>query len=114
MLTALLVGEGYDVSVTHDPKSALDIARLRAPDAVFSSLVFHDMHGFQLCRQLRAWPETASKLIVALTGFAAIGVEEAVAEAGFDKYLLKPVNLEVLLSLLDTLKDAPGGVLCGA
>ena len=104
LLEMLFVGQGYTVSCAREPAEALELVKTMVPDAIFSSLVFAGMNGFELCRHLRAMPETATKFIVALTGFTADGVEETILDAGFDRYLLKPVNMLFLLSLLDTLK----------
>lgn len=106
LLQTLFFSQGYTVSCAREPFEALNLVKPKVPDAIISSLVFEDMDGFELCRQLRAMPETASKLIVALTGLWSSGIEEAILSAGFDRYLLKPVNIEFLLSLLDTL-NAP-------
>lgn len=99
----LLATRGYTVSAAKRASEALDHAG-DAPDAVFSSLVFRDMNGFDLCRKLRALPGTANSLIVALTGYSETGIEDKVMEAGFDAYLLKPVKLQALLDLLEPLQ----------
>jgi CheY-like chemotaxis protein len=99
--TTLFESQGFDVSAASSACEALDHARHTPVAAVFSSLVFRDMGGFDLCRQLRAMPDTADSLIVALTGYSESGIEEKVKEAGFDAYLLKPVRLQTLLALVE-------------
>lgn len=98
-------GAGYTVSATTEPVKALEMVKLKIPDAIFSSIFFYGMDGFELCRQLRAMPETVATMIVALTGYSENGIEEKIEKAGFDKYLLKPVSIHVLLSLLAALKE---------
>lgn len=61
------------------------------------------MDGFELCQRLRAAPATSHSLIVALIGYSEDGIEAKVKEAGFDRYLLKPVSIELIISLLDDL-----------
>lgn len=95
----LFASQGFTVSAARRASEAIDHAG-RAPDAVFSSLVFRDMSGFDLCRRLREMPGTANSLIVAVTGYSETGIEDKVTEAGFDAYLLKPVKLQALLALL--------------
>lgn len=104
LLQTLFLSAGHTVTCARGPAEALELVKFTAPDAIFSALVFESMDGFELCRQLRAMPETACKFIVALTGLWSTGVEEAVLSAGFDRYLFKPVNMQFLLSLLDTVK----------
>jgi len=105
VLEALFVSQGYTVSCARDPAQALELVPLKVPDVIFSSLVFVNTHGFELCRQLRALPETSDKFIVALTGYSDDNLEKAILDGGFDKYLPKPVSLEVLLSILKPLHD---------
>lgn len=79
------------------------MAEAGPPNTIFTSLVFADMGGIELCRRLRAMPGTSHSLIVAPTGYSENGIEKRVKDAGFDHYLLKPVSLEVIISLLDAL-----------
>lgn len=101
----LFVSQGYAVSCARHPAEALELVLVEMPDVIFSSLVFMGMHGFELCRRLRALPETSDKFIVALTGYSDDNIETEILDAGFDKYLPKPVSLEVLLSLLKPLES---------
>jgi len=105
LFITLFKGAECTVSAACEPVEALDMVKQQVPDVVFSSIVFKDMDGFELCRRLRAMPETASTMIVALTGHSENAIEEKIAVAGFDKYLLKPVSIYVLLSLLDRIKE---------
>lgn len=103
LFTTLLTAYGAKVSVASDAHAALAIATSNPPQAVFSSIVFHDMDGFELCRRLRARTETCESLIVALTGYSENKIEEKIRAAGFDRYLLKPVSIHVVISLLETI-----------
>lgn len=102
LFTAVFTSQGHTVSVAREPLEAFEKAQTKPPGAIFSSIVFDEMDGFELCRQLRRMPEVSDILIVALTGYSENGIEAKVRDAGFDKYLLKPVSIHVLLSLLDT------------
>ena len=104
LIATLLRNEGYAVSAVGGALPALQRARVAAPDAVISSLVFGDLDGLELCRRLRAMPHMAHALIVALTGYATAGIREMAREAGFDSYLLKPVSVHTLLDLLASYK----------
>lgn len=104
LFPVLLVRLGYTVDTTARPTEALEIVKKKVPDVILSSLVFQGMDGFELCRQLRAISELADKTIVAITGYSAKGVREEATNAGFDEFLLKPVDIEVLLSLLGSVK----------
>lgn len=103
LLTTLLTAYGVSVSVVAQASDALALAEAKPPNAIFTSLVFADMDGFELCQRLRTAPTTPHSLIVALTGYSEDGIEDRVKDAGFDRYLLKPVSIEVIISLLDDL-----------
>ena len=102
LISTLLQAHGHTVGMAHDGASALQQVAIQTPHAVFASLVFADMDGFALCRRLRALPATSASLIVALTGYSESGIQERVAQAGFDSYLLKPVSVLTLLSSLES------------
>lgn len=104
LMTTLLQGQGYTVSAVSGAHAALEDAARQTPDAVFSSLVFSDLDGFELCRRLRALADTAQALIVAVSGYAEAGIRQRTLAAGFDAYLLKPVSVHTLLHLLASLK----------
>ena len=94
---------GTSSSVLHGDMDALAHA-MHSPQAVFSSLVFRDMDGFELCGQLRAMPETPDSLIAAVTGYCEPDIERKVLYAGFNAYLFEPVSLQDFPSLLAPLR----------
>lgn len=102
LFSTLLHENGHVVSIARGGLEALHQVSIAAPHAVFSSLVFGDIDGFELCRRLRANPGTADSLVVALTGYSQPGIQEQVAQAGFDSYLLKPVSVHTLLGLIES------------
>lgn len=68
------------------------------------------MDGYELARRLRAQPETAHALLIAVTGYGQERDREQTAAAGFDHHLVKPVDLETLHALLAVAaKRTPGG-----
>lgn len=104
LLAEILRTQGFAVGTACGPTEAIAMAKSKVPDVIFTSLVFDDMSGFELCRRFRAMPETAAKLIVALTGYLGVGTDKQVMEAGFDEYLLKPVSIENLSALVGAFK----------
>ena len=105
LFTMLLVGKGFIVDTASNAAAALEIVEKKIPDVIFSALMLQDIDGFELCRQFRKNPELEDKLIVALTGYSSRGIREKVKAAGFDEYFLKPVNIDVLLSLLELVRS---------
>jgi CheY-like chemotaxis protein len=58
------------------------------------------MDGCELARRLRSDPAHARMLLIALTGWGQPDDRLRVSAAGFDHHLLKPVDAEEMLALL--------------
>jgi CheY-like chemotaxis protein len=86
--------------VEHTAKRALERARTDLPDVCLLDIGLPDLDGNDLARQLRAQPETAQSIMIAITGYGQEQDRKRTAESGFDHHLVKPVNMEQLLRLL--------------
>jgi CheY-like chemotaxis protein len=62
-----------------------------------------DISGFEVARQLRRSPTTASALLVAITGQGQATVVQRCKDAGIDVHLLKPVDPEEIKKVLNSL-----------
>jgi CheY-like chemotaxis protein len=91
---------GQDVRVAHDGLSALEAASKFGPDVVFLDIGMAGIDGYEVARRLRAQPEFKEILIVALTGWGQASDRRLSEEAGFDRHVVKPIEPEVLRSLL--------------
>lgn len=106
VLGKLLEAMGQQVWTTHEPMAALERARHEQPDLVISDLGMPEMDGYELARRLRALPELADVVLVALTGYGQDSDRQRAIEAGFDHHLVKPVSVDALRSLLVSLGGA--------
>ncbi len=109
-----LRASGYTVVTTDSGQAALDLINTQAPDLVLLDVVMPGMNGYQVCREIRANPDTETLPVVMIT--AQEPGEERVKglEAGADDFLTTPVNWAELLArvrsllriktLLDTVK----------
>ena len=59
--------EGYEVTRAHDGRDGLTQARLRLPDIILLDVMLPVLDGIEVCRQLRASPETKNLLVMMLT-----------------------------------------------
>lgn len=91
---------GHTVSVEHSADKALASARAAPPQAFLLDIGLPGMNGFELARQLRAAPETAKALLIALTGYGRSQDRRRSQEAGFDHHLEKSVDIDKLLAVL--------------
>jgi CheY-like chemotaxis protein len=58
------------------------------------------MDGFTVAREVRALPGMPGPLLVALTGYGQPEDRMRALEAGFDELMVKPINVQSLLSLI--------------
>lgn len=100
LFAALFLSLGYDVKTAVTGSEALACVPLFRPHAVFCSIFLADQSGFDLCAALRRTPDSATALIVAITGFLSPDCARRARAAGFDEYLVKPVKLDAILATM--------------
>lgn len=100
-LAALLEAAGHAVQTVNDPRAALAAAATQAPDVFILDIGMPDIDGHALARQLRAQPALSGATYVALTGYGQASDRASSHDAGFDHHLVKPVDAEQLLAVLD-------------
>jgi len=113
MLAMLLEDSGHAVMTESDPIVALERAQATRPDVFLLDIGLPRMDGHELARRLRALPETRAATLIALTGYGLAVDREKAAQAGFDHYMVKPPNPEVLERLLQSVaprarQEGPG------
>ncbi|MDR7150667.1 signal transduction histidine kinase/ActR/RegA family two-component response regulator [Hydrogenophaga palleronii] len=96
----LLRASGHQVEVAHDGEAALHMARTRVPDIALLDIGMPKRDGYEVARQLRRSEDTREILLVAISGWG-LETDKAIAEqAGFDHYLVKPVEPAELVNIL--------------
>lgn len=99
-LASVLELDGHSVTVVHDGPKAIEIAPSLRPEVVLLDIGLPGMNGYEVARTLRGLSATSKSTLIALTGY---GQPEDVANAlaaGFDRHLVKPVDLDVLAALV--------------
>ena len=98
---ALLLGlQGHEVSTATDGPAAVTTARSFRPEIVFLDIGLPGIDGYEVARRIRAEPDLAGTVLIAMTGY---GQEEDVRQAmaaGFDRHLVKPVDFAEIETLL--------------
>jgi signal transduction histidine kinase/ActR/RegA family two-component response regulator len=99
-LAMMLRGMGQEVAVVHDGLTAIEWALSRRPDAVFLDIAMPKLDGYEVARRLRGSFETATIVLVALTGYGQESDRRQALEAGFNYHMVKPPNLDALEKVL--------------
>jgi two-component system, OmpR family, response regulator len=100
--------EGWEVSMAHTGRSAVEQAQATKPDAVVLDMMLPDFDGMEVLRKLRA--HTPDVPVVFLTARDAVEDRVAGLTAGGDDYVTKPFSLEELVARLRGLVRRAGAV----
>ena len=100
-LVELLNVHGYEAKALHDGPSTLDEARRFRPDALLIDIGLPAMDGYEVAQKLRQIPEASSAHLIAVTGYGQDSHRQRAEDAGFDAYLVKPIDLNKLFTLLE-------------
>lgn len=92
---------GHQVSVEYDARRALARAEVELPQALLLDIGLPDMDGYELARRLRQLPGLRQAMLVAVTGYGQSDDRAQSRLAGFDHHLVKPVQIDALLQLLE-------------
>ena len=84
---------GFTVLVAMTGEEAVLRAHEARPDLVLMDLQLPGMDGFEVLRRLRGDDATANIPVVALTAFAMQQDRERASGAGFEGYLVKPIDV---------------------
>ena len=107
MMTMMLGCYGYQVRAAEDGLRGLDAAREFRPDLALVDIGLPDIDGYEVARRLRADPATRHIKLIALTGYGLAEDLKRVMDAGFDRHLVKPVNIEQLMEEISTCAQEP-------
>ena len=99
-----LISHGYVVAMTSDSASALGVAREFKPDIALLDIGMPIMDGYRLAARLRELDDLVGVRLVAVTGFGQPRDRERAMAAGFDRHLVKPVDLKSLIHVIEELR----------
>lgn len=104
-LAELLELSGNEVQLAFDGDSGLAAASRFAPEVVITDIGLPgETDGYAVARRLRASESLRQVFLIALSGYADAQSRERARQAGFDRYLFKPVDVG---QLEEALRAAP-------
>lgn len=96
ILSRFLVREGYNVTVAHTGKEALERVNERHPDLILLDVMMPEMDGFTTCQRLKDDRRTALIPVTMLTGSDDYENRRRGIESGADDFLSKPFEQNIL------------------
>jgi DNA-binding response OmpR family regulator len=97
----ILHSEGYHVQVVRDGLAALNALSIEIPDLILLDIQLPMIDGVKLCKMLRTNSRLAEVSIVMLSSFSDEGSIQRAYAAGANDYVVKPVNDEILLRIVN-------------
>ena len=97
-LEFLLRREGFEVRDAADGPTAIQECATFRPDLILLDIMMPGMDGFEVCRHIKATPETRLTPVVLITGLTATEDRIMGINSGADDFLSKPIDLNELLA----------------
>lgn len=99
-LAAFLRQRGHGVGVAYDGDAGLAAIERQKPDVVICDIGLPGTDGYRLAQRIRRRPSLQSQLLIAVTGYGDPRDRERGLSAGFDHYLVKPTDPQVIIDLM--------------
>src|SRR5262249_24643888 len=95
---------GHDVKTAYDGHSAVAIAKEFVPDVALVDIGLPGLNGFDVARRIREQPGLEKIVLIAQTGWGQEEDRRRTHEAGFDRHLVKPVEISAVQEILASIK----------
>jgi CheY-like chemotaxis protein len=104
LMTLLLKGDGFEVETVHDGHTAVSTALSEHPDVILLDIGLPGMDGYQVAETVRKSEGGARCLIIGISGYGEDSARTRSKLAGFDYHLVKPVEFDEVLRVLEQLR----------
>jgi CheY-like chemotaxis protein len=91
---------GHSVRVAHTGLEAVEAVRNEMPEFVFLDIGLPGINGYEVAKLIRAMPHGKEPKIFAVTGWGSEQDRKMSADAGCDKHMTKPIDLQEVEGLL--------------
>jgi len=97
LLEAYLDGTDYDIDTASDGEDTLRKVQTFQPDLILLDVMMPKISGFEVCKRIKAKPETRDIIIHMITALDQHHDIDRAVEAGTNDFLTKPINKTELL-----------------
>ena len=98
---AKLESSSYEVSLAYSGEEALEKVKGEMPDLMILDVYMPGIDGFEVCRRIKANPQTRHAAVIAMTAYSSPEAEQNILECGAQACLGKPLEIEALLQQMD-------------
>jgi DNA-binding response OmpR family regulator len=93
LTTMLLEEEGYEVLKATTAKECLESTRAYSPDIILLDVMLPDMAGTEVCRMIKADPDSRNAFVILVSGVRVSSEYQADGlNVGADGYIIKPIS----------------------
>jgi PAS domain S-box-containing protein len=100
-LSILLQLHGHAVEMAHDGAAAVELSAAHAFDVIMLDIGLPSFDGYEVARRIRARGSLPRPLLVGISGYGFDADHRRAQDAGFDLYLVKPVDPQLLEKLVE-------------
>ncbi len=93
---------GHTIATAHSGPEAIEAARRHHPEIILLDIGLPGMSGYEVAAHLRQEANCQGALIIAVSGYGQDEDRRRSREAGFDHHLIKPLDHDALLALLQS------------
>jgi DNA-binding response OmpR family regulator len=102
----LLKMQGHETLMAHDGDEAVQRALEFDPDVILLDIGLPKLDGYDACRAIRKHRLGRQPVVIALTGWGQEEDRRKSREAGFDSHLVKPVDYQALVTMIESLSPS--------
>ena len=103
LISLMLQRRGYEVTAAQSGEQALSKIENENPNLIILDVMMPGMDGYEVCRHLRADPQTSHLPVIMFTAKTLVGDKVAGFQAGADDYVTKPIHPAELVSHVESL-----------
>lgn len=92
---------GYESFTANSGTEGLSKAKEQKPKVILCDIGMAGMNGYEVAKHIRQDDELKSSYLIAISGYSSNKDVERSLQAGFDKHLSKPLNMEEIKKSID-------------
>ncbi|MEO5860176.1 MAG: response regulator, partial [Pyrinomonadaceae bacterium] len=97
---------GHEVRMAHDGLAAVEGAREFLPEVMLLDIGLPGLNGYEVARRIKASDWGKAIVLIALTGWGQEEDRQRSREAGFARHMVKPIEHDELIKILDELDSS--------
>jgi two-component system, sensor histidine kinase and response regulator len=101
LLSAMLTAQAYEVRSVKSGSAALMVVQAEPPDLILLDITMTPMDGYEVCRRLKANPQTAAIPIIFISALNEVFDKIKAFEVGGVDYISKPFQVEEVLARVE-------------